>query len=367
MAPGREPGRSGVRQGLTGRMRRIRVRSALATAAAGAAVVTLLAGCGSPGALAAPASSDQLAWVATHAFESQPGATLTPVDLFDHEVEPAVMTASEPAAMASAPGNRLLVANKGDDTLTVLDDATGAVESTIRVGLEPDAVAVDASADRGRGMALVADFGADDVTPVDLGTSRAGPPVAVGSEPTAVAIGTGADGAVALVTDFGSDAVTPVALSTMTAGPSIAVGSEPDAVAVLPPGSGRSGTKSAVGGDLAIVADFGSDSLTPIGLTTLRAGTSIPIGGDPTAIAVTPGGTAWISAGRFLVPVFGSTERTGTPISLPYVAEALALEGTTTAWVGLEDGELLPVALPSGPVGKPIVVGGRPSAVIIAP
>lgn len=328
-----------------------------------AAAALLLAGCGSPGASAGTVRAGGLAWVATHAFVSEPGSTLTPVDLAIHQVEPSVTTGSEPAAMAAAPGGRVLVANKGDDTLSVVDGATGAVVSTIHVGLEPDAVAVDPSADRGHGLAVVADFGADAVTPVNLGSLRAGPPVPVESEPTAVAIGTGPGGPVALVADFGSDAVTPVGLSTMTAGPPIAVGSEPDAVAVLP-GPGGPGT---TGGTEALVADFGSDSLTPVDLGTLQAGGAIPIGQDPTGIAVATDGSAWVSAGRSLVPVTPSTLHPGTPIPLPYVAEAVALEGTRTAWVALQDGSLLPVPLPSGPPGRPVPVGGRPSAVLIPP
>jgi hypothetical protein len=50
---------------------------------------------------------------------------------------------------------------------------------------------------------------------------------------------------------------------------------------------------------------------------------------------------------------------------LPHLGEAVALEGTTTAWVALQNGTLTPVDLASGHVGSAVHVGGRPSAVAI--
>jgi len=44
---------------------------------------------------------------------------------------------------------------------------------------------------------------------------------------------------------------------------------------------------------------------------------------------------------------------------------SVTLQGTTTAWVALQDGTLAPVDLASGHVGTAVHVGGRPSAVAI--
>ena len=56
------------------------------------------------------------------------------------------------------------------------------------------------------------------------------------------------------------------------------MGVEPDAVAVAPGGSGGKG--------VALVANLDSNSVTPVDLGTWRAGTPIPVGSEPVAIAV---------------------------------------------------------------------------------
>jgi len=350
-----------------------------------------LAACGGPG-------GGRVAWVTTQSFQSGPGDTITSVDLAGGEVGSPVTTASEPSAMTTADGGReLVVTNRGNDTLSVVDTATGSVTATVRVGMEPDAVAVlPAGAGRGQGpVALVADFGADSVTPVDLATMRSGAPIPVGQEPDAIAVlpagggggrvppvgpvsSVGPVGPVALVADFGDDSVTPIDLATMRSGAPIPVGQEPDAIAVLPVGDG--GGRVPPVGPVALVADFGDDGVTPIGAPGLSAGAFIPTPGNPTGIAVAPDGTAWVVGGATLTPIrplqagrpaagvaFTAGFAAGRPVSLPGVAESVALAGATTAWVALQRGSLVPVTLPTGRVGRGVTVGGRPSDVVITP
>lgn len=346
-------------------------RLRLIAAVAGVAGLSVLAGCGSTAAgLASRSAAGQEAWVANHAFESEPGSTITPVDLADRRAGPEVTTAAEPAAFAVVPsGNQLLVANRGKDTLSVVDTANGEVTGTVKVGMEPDAVAWAPGGTDGHGLALVANFGDDSVTPVDLGTMRAGPPIPVGSEPDALAVSNALAGAVgeaeggrsatAVVADFAAGTVTPIDLATMKPGPAIKVGSEPDAVGIVPQGP--------TGPEVALVSDFGSDELTPIDLATMAAGAQVPLGANPTGMVVAPDGTAWIVAGAAVIPVAPAhTVLTpGSSIALPDVGEAVALEASGTAWVAEQDGSIVPVSLPSGPVGKPVHVGGHPSAIVI--
>jgi hyaluronoglucosaminidase len=305
------------------------------------------------------------AWVANRALESDPGSTLTPVDLSTRRAEAPVTTASEPAALARWTGGRLLVANKGKDTLTVLRAGTGGgspaatVASTVGVGLEPDAVAVT-RLPTGGWLALVANFGDDTVTPVDLGTMRAEPPIPVGPQPVALAVVPGGPGTppTALVADFAGGTVTPINLTTMTPGPPVAVGTAPDAVAIQ-----EHGTPT---GPVALVADFGSDQVTPVSVHTMTPMPAVAIGGNPTGIAVAQNGTAWIVAGASLTPLSPGSPAAGAPVALPGVGQAVALQGGSTAWVAEQAGSVVPVPLPAGPAGRPVHVGGRPTAIAVS-
>jgi hyaluronoglucosaminidase len=350
--------------------------------------------------LAGRTAAGQEAWVATDAFVSHPGKTVTPVDLVGHRADAAVTTASQPAALAVAPGGRsLLVANEGADTLSVVDTASGAVTATVKVGLEPDAVAVVPGGAGGHGTALVANFGDGTVTPIDLATERAGTPIPVGHQPDAIGVwatsgtaGTAGTpvGGVALVANFADGTVTPIDLATMQAGPTVSAGSEPDAVGIVPAGAtAGTGTGTGTGGQngssaaaaTALVADFGSDTVIPVDLATMADGPPVGVGGNPTGMAVAADRTAWVVGGGTLTPLTSSAGATsagaagstttppaftaGTPLALPHVGEAVALEGTATAWVALQNGTLAPVDLASGHVGSTVHVGGRPSAVAI--
>ena len=359
-------------------------RAVLAVPVAGLGLAVLVCGWTPVGAatttLAGRAAAGEEAWVATHAYVSDPGKTITPVDLVGHRTDASVTTASQPAALTVAPGGRsLLVANEGADTLSVVDAGTGAITATIEVGLQPDAVAVVPGTAGGHGTALVANFGDGTVTPVDLATDRPGPPVPVGHQPDAIGVwatggtaGTPVGGA-ALVANFGDGTVTPIDLATMQAGPAVSAGSEPDAVGIVPAAGGA-------GPATALVANFGSDTVIPVDLATMTDGPAVGVGGNPTGMAVATSGTAWVVGGNTLTPLTSPAGATaaagsattppaftaGTPLALPHLGEAVALQSTATAWVALQNGTLASIDLTSGHVGAAVHVGGRPSAVVIS-
>jgi len=328
------------------------------------AVAAVAAGCGS----ASSASPAYQAWVTNGAYQSYPLHTVVQVDLATGTRGLRVDTGSEPAGIAAADhGSRLVVVNRGSDTLRLVDTASGALLGSVRVGLEPDAVAVVPAPGRGPETALVANFAGDSVTPVDLATMRAGPAIPVGREPTAIAVtpgavvvpgGTGGRGE-AVVTNFAGDSVTPVDLATMRTGPAIPVGSEPEAVAIAPHGAGGEP------GPAAVVADYGDDTLTPVGITPGTAGAPLTVPVAPTGLAVAPDGTIWVSGGSTLYPVtsgFGI----GTPIHFRAPTEAVALSAdSTTAWVAEQDGAVTSASLPAGPVGRTIQVHGEPSSIVV--
>ncbi len=76
------------------------------------------------------------------------------------------------------------------------------------------------------------------------------------------------------MTDFSTATVTPVTLATSTVGSTVAVGTNPDAVAITPDAL------------TAYVANKGSNSVTPITLSTKTAGTAIAVGTTPDALAI---------------------------------------------------------------------------------
>ncbi len=122
------------------------------------------------------------------------------------------------------------------------------------------------------------------VIPISTATNRAGPPIRV-SGPWQIAITP--DGTTAYVANFGSDSVTPIDIATNTLGMAIAlpVGSDPAAIAITPDGKTAYATNGAGG--------KGSDgSVTPINIATGVLERPIPAGGAPGAIAITPAGTA---------------------------------------------------------------------------
>jgi hyaluronoglucosaminidase len=295
-----------------------------------------------------------VAWVATGASVTLPGTEVTPVELGRRRVGAPVPVGSLPSALAYAPGGGLLVVTQGDDTLHEIDTASHDVVHEVGVGVEPDAVAVAPGGTGGQGIALVANLNANTVTPVDLGTWRAGRPVPVGSQPVAVSVFVSRSGAAtAFVADFGSNTVTPIDVSTLRPGPPIAVGQGPQTVAVA---AGR-----------VLVGDFGDHTLVPIDAATLRPGRPVALPVNPTGLAVGPAGaTVYVCGGAAVVPVATTTLALGTPIALPDVAQGIALSADgSTAWVTQQAGRLLSVRVASGALGRPIHVGGHPSAIVI--
>lgn len=317
------------------------------------ALAPVLAGCSKP--VGGSTSVRDVAWVTLGASVTLPGSDVTPINLTTRHVGEKVSVGSLPSALAyTANEHGLLAVTRGDDTLHEIDTATHAVIHSVTVGIEPDAVAYAPGGTGGAGLALVANLDSNTVTPVDLGTWRAGPPIPVGTEPVAVAVFTPTSGApIAFVANYGSNTVTPIDVATLQAGAAIAVGPGPLALAVA--------------GTAVLVGNFANSTLTPIDAATRVPGAPVPLPLNPTGIAVAASGaTAYVSGGAALVPVTVVGLGVGTPIALPDAAQGVALDDNdSTAWVTQQAGSLIPVTLASGAVGKPLRLGGHPSAIAI--
>ena len=84
--------------------------------------------------------------------------------------------------------------------------------------------------------------------------------------------------------NFGSNSVSPIDTATDKAGPPIAVGSEPYALAIVPHHQSM------------YVVNYGSGTVTPISTATNKAGRAIRVGTDPESIAFSANGETAVVA-----------------------------------------------------------------------
>ena len=164
----------------------------------------------------------------------------------------------------------------------------------------------------------------------------------------------------AFVVNSASATVTPVDLTTRRAGPPIPVGARPQAIAVTPDGR------------TAYVANSGSGTVTPIDTATRRAGTPIRTGAGPVAVAVTPDGrTAYVanSGSGTVTPIDTATRRAGTPIRAGAGPRAIAIspDGRIAYVLDWDGAAVTPIDTATGRAGPPIRVGNYPFALAFAP
>ena len=165
---------------------------------------------------------------------------------------------------------------------------------------------------------------------------------------------------VAWVANYGSDTVTPVNLATRKAGAAIPVGAAPRAVTASPDGK------------TVYVANSGGDTVTPVGASTGKPGRPILVGQAPWALAVTPDGrTLYVanSASGTVTPVATATGKPGRPIRVGRAPRAIVIspDGKTAFVLNWLSGTVTPIAVATGESGKPIPVGAFPLAAAFAP
>ena len=178
--------------------------------------------------------------------------------------------------------------------------------------------------------------------------------------PGAAAAPGGARHPTAFVVNSASATVTPVDLTTRRAGPPIPVGARPQAIAITPDGR------------TAYVANSGSGTVTPIDTATGRAGPPIRAGLGPRSIAVSPDGrTAYVLdwGGAAVTPIDTATARAGPPIrvgSYPF-ALAFAPDGRTAYVASYGANTVTPIDVATGRAGHAIPAGQAPDALAVSP
>jgi len=326
------------------------VSGALATGALAAGAQTAVtdaqaAGTAGQAAAGTQAAAQPLATARRTAFVVNSGGTVTPISLATRRAGKPIKVGANPEAIAVTPNGRTAyVANYGSNTVTPIDTATRQAGKPIGVGGRPFAIAVTPN---GR-TAYVANYGSGTVTPIDTATNQAGQPIKVGLHPRAIAVTP--NGRTVYVLDWGSATVTPISTATNQAGRPIRVGSYPFAIAITP--NGRT----------AYVANYGSGTVTPIDVRSGRPGRPIPAGQAPNAIAVTPGGGKVFVVGGdsdTLTPIRAATGRAGraAPVGYAPTAVAISRRNATAYVVNTVSGTLTPVSTSTGVAGPPIHVG----------
>jgi YVTN family beta-propeller protein len=189
----------------------------------------------------------------------------------------------------------------------------------------------------------------------------------VGVYPDAVAVTP--NGRLVLVANYTSDTVTPIVIPGYRVLPAIPAGAGPAGIAIAP------------GGGTAYVTDANGNTVTPIDLGTMRPGRRIKVGPGPQGIAVTPDGSrAYVAdAGAIIPGQSGSIGDEVTPINLftrkalppikvgnAPLAVAITPDGGTVFVTNLNSESVSPIDVATDRAGSPIAVDGGPVSVAIA-
>jgi serine/threonine-protein kinase len=163
-------------------------------------------------------------WVPSHDT-----ATVDLVDTVTARVVKRIRVAPNPVSVTFG-GGRAYVADDAANLVTVLNQTTGAVITTIRVGTSPRRVAVSPDGRR----AAVVNFESNNVSIIDTANERVVAVVPVGVNPQDVVYAP--DGRHAYVADVGSNAVSVIDTATDTVSSTVRVGAAPTSIALLPDG-----------------------------------------------------------------------------------------------------------------------------------
>jgi YVTN family beta-propeller protein len=230
---------------------------------------------------------------------------IVPIDVATDTAGPEIATGGStcPDALAVKPdGTRLYSTNACDESVSVIDVATGTELTKVPVGEFPEGISITPDGAR----AYVSNNGGETVTPIDLTTNTPGTPIEVGPGPAGSAATP--DGTGIYVTVSGEDAVRRIDVADDSVGPPIPVGEFPRQIAVTPDSS------------RAYVVGVNHPAI-PIDLATGTPGTPIEAGGDYLEdVAVTPDGTrAWVTAssqvGGRLLPIDVPADSLGESIT----------------------------------------------------
>jgi YVTN family beta-propeller protein len=191
----------------------------------------------------------------------------------DVEAQQVISIASGAGPMAAAidpDANLAVVANRNNNTVSIIDLSSKSVRSTVAVGTTPTSVAINSRTHE----AVVTNFGSDDISVIDLDTAEVIATLPVGNSPRDVAIDTNNN--VAIVVNLNDGSVSLISLSTygdLLPTP-IQVGDAPISVAYNPVNH------------TALVANYRSGTVSVIDLAKKLKIADISVGSSPVEVAV---------------------------------------------------------------------------------
>ncbi|MCJ2034509.1 YncE family protein [Methylobacterium sp. J-068] len=184
-------------------------------------------------------------------------------------LEETVAVGKEPAALVLDRRGRLYVADRESRQVSVIDTATMARVAVVPVGAAPFALGLNPAEDR----LYVANVRSGDVSVIDTATRKAVATFAVGGMPYGVAVSP--DGGRVLVTNQQAGTLVVLDARDGTTRATVPVGRYPEGVAVA--------------GAQAYVANWFSDSVSVVDLTSLRETARIAVPDGPRSLAVPQG------------------------------------------------------------------------------
>jgi len=159
----------------------------------------------------------------------------------------------------------------------------------------------------------------------------------------------------AYVANFGSDTVTPITIATNTAAPAIPAGYAPDSIAVTPDGTH------------VVVADGDSDQATMIDIRT-RTVRHVGAGYSPDAVAVS-GSQAFVvnNISGTVTPLAAATGRRGPAVSVGLYSypTAMTVTGSTAVVLDTYGGQVSLFSTRTRHAYPPITVGDYPVALAL--
>jgi YVTN family beta-propeller protein len=164
----------------------------------------------------------------------------------------------------------------------------------------------------------------------------------------------------AYVANWGSDTVTPINVATNTADTPISVGQFPSVIALTPDGR------------TAYVLNTGSGTVTPIDTAMNKAGTPIPVALASFGMAVTPDGKmiyTTSTSSNSVTPINTSTNTAAPPIPVGTGTYAIAItpDGKTAYVTAQLLNSVVPINLTTEVAGTPIPVGSDPVGLAVTP
>ena len=255
------------------------------------------------------------------------------------------------ASTAAVPAGTVFVTNLNADTISAINPTTRRV-TTIRDSTHPFDGPLGIAVTPDGKWAYVTNSLSDTVSPVNLRTTppTVGAPIRVGGAPVAIAITP--NGAVAYVTNFNSNTVTPIDLLTTppTAEPPISVGAGPWSIAASP------------SGNVVLVSNSEGGSVSLIETKT-RTVTTLPVGGRPQAIAISPDSyTAYVANGTQVTPINLRVQPARVETSVVLAAQPMGIAVTPdgrTAYTANAENSITPLNLSTTPptVGASVSTG----------